>query len=535
VNVGETPEFHFLVTEFIAGKSLEEIITEQGPLPLETALPIFKQVLEALDAAHAKNLVHRNLKPSNILIKKNGRLKLTDFAQAKIPSMAATMAFSGTGSPYYMSPEQIQGGRGDIRADIFSVGALLYRVLTGEKPFDGESTATIVDRVVQREALSPKDINPHIPEVLEKISARAMAKDPDRRYQTPGEMLADLEAFEAPGTAVIPSAAPEEGTAVATRAEKMAPAPEAYGTEKLPPVFPAGEEFATMAVPAMVVPRPDTAEPAPPLQAAEQPAPVEEAFRRPWGSKALLAGLFFLLLLLTGAVLLFRWNPDPGPLSTPSAPPLSPASPPLVSSTPKPAQAPTLPATPVNPPTAPSPSPSAAPAPAAPTAPAVPAVTTDQLLQRAAALGNSNPEQARALLEQAVAQSPDNFEAHFQLGRLLTQKKRYPAAIQEYHQALNLNNRVPEVYFNLGYIHLIQGNYDLAIQHLEWCRALNPPYQDEVLTNIGIVYLRKNNLPQARLYLKEAVAMNPRNDLARSYLTNLEGRDRDHKKKDRHD
>jgi serine/threonine-protein kinase len=138
-------------------------------------------------------------------------------------------------------------------------------------------------------------------------------------------------------------------------------------------------------------------------------------------------------------------------------------------------------------------------------------------------------------LEQAVAQSPDNFEAHFQLGRLLTQKKRYPAAIQEYHQALNLNNRVPEVYFNLGYIHLIQGNYDLAIQHLEWCRALNPPYQDEVLTNIGIVYLRKNNLPQARLYLKEAVAMNPRNDLARSYLTNLEGRDRDHKKKDRHD
>ncbi|MBI5583814.1 MAG: protein kinase [Deltaproteobacteria bacterium] len=530
--VGETPEFHFLCTEFVAGKSLEDIINEQGPLPLETALPLFKQILSGLEAAHEKNLVHRNLKPSNILIKKNGQIKLTDFAQAKIPSMAATMAFSGTGSPFYMAPEQLLGQRGDIRSDIFSVGALLYLVLTGEKPFDGESTATIADRVIQREALSPKNINPHIPEILEKISARAMAKDPSGRYQTPGEMLADLEAFEPIGTGPLASAGTE--TDADTRAEKITPEPETFLTEKLSAVLPFEEEFSkTVAIPPGEVPFRAAEEEAPPITPISgepqpvpeehQPAPAAEIPRSRLGFKPLLAGLFLLLILISGAVLLFRWNPDSVRLSTPSGPSPAPNAPPVVSSTPLPTQAPTLPATPVNPPAAKVPAPTSPPA------------TTEQLLQQAATLWNTDLDKARSLLEQAVAQSPNNFEAHFQLGRLLTQKKRFPAAIQEYHQALNLNNRVPEVYFNLGYIHLIQGNYDLAIQHLEWCRALNPTYQDEVLTNIGIVYLRKRNQTQARLYLKEAVALNPRNDLARNYLKNMNSDDKDHKKKDRHD
>jgi serine/threonine-protein kinase len=431
-----------------------------------------------------------------------------------------------------MSPEQLMGQRGDIRSDIFSVGALLYRVLTGERPFDGESTATIMKRVVGQEAVSPKNINPHIPVVLEKISARAMAKDPSQRYQTPGEMLADLEAFEPLGTVVAVSAPPEEGTAVATRAERIPPAPEFLGTEKLTPVLPAGEEFATVAVPAMESPRLDQKDPADQAPPIPEPAPDAESAKPPRGLKALLAGLFLLLLLLAGSLLLFRWNPAPVPLTTPSG---SPAGPPTPSTTPIPTQAPTLPATPVNPPTAKTPAaPPPPPAPATPPAPA-PAATTEQLLQQAAVLWNTNLDQARSLLERAVAQSPNNFEAHYQLARLLTQKRRFPAAIQEYQQALNLNNRVPEIYFNLGYIHLAQGNYDLAIQHLEWCRALNPPYQDEVLTNIGIVYLRKKNLSQARLYLNEAIALNPRNSLARDYLKGLESTDKDHKKKERHD
>ena len=144
-------------------------------------------------------------------------------------------------------------------------------------------------------------------------------------------------------------------------------------------------------------------------------------------------------------------------------------------------------------------------------------------------------DQAQTLLEQAAVQAPQNFEVHFQLGRLLTQKQQYPAAIQEYQRALNINNRIPEAYFNLGYIHLIQGNYDLAIQHLEWCRALSPTYQDEVLTNIGIVYLRKKNSRQARSYFQEASRLNPRNTVARDYLKKMEASDKDRRKKDRHE
>ena len=133
-------------------------------------------------------------------------------------------------------------------------------------------------------------------------------------------------------------------------------------------------------------------------------------------------------------------------------------------------------------------------------------------------------DQAQTLLEQAAVLAPQDFEVHFQLGRLLTQRQQYPAAIQEYQRALNIHSRIPEAYFNLGYIHLIQGNYDLAIQHLEWCRALSPPYQDEVLTNIGIVYLRKRNPRQARSYFQEASRLNPRNTIARDYLKKMDRR-----------
>ena len=200
LDVGATADFRYICTEFVLGKSLDDLLNEQGALPIETALPLFQQMLSALQAAHEKNIVHRNLKPANILIQRNGRIKITDFGQSKIPSMAATVALTGTGSPFYMSPETILGQRGDIRSDIFSVGALLYRVLTGEKPFDGESTATIVQRVVQQNPPSPKLINPHIPEDLGILCTKAMAKDPSKRYQTPQEMLDALTAFQPLGS-----------------------------------------------------------------------------------------------------------------------------------------------------------------------------------------------------------------------------------------------------------------------------------------------------------------------------------------------
>jgi serine/threonine-protein kinase len=142
----------------------------------------------------------------------------------------------------------------------------------------------------------------------------------------------------------------------------------------------------------------------------------------------------------------------------------------------------------------------------------------EQLVLQAKGDLTANPTNAQKLLEQAVALDPKNFEAQFQLARLFTMRKNYPAAIQHYQEALSLNNQVPEIPFNLGFIYLNQGDYDLAIRYYESCRALSPPYQDEVLTNLGIAYLKKNNPAQAQLFFKQAIGLNPNNTLARNYL-----------------
>jgi Tfp pilus assembly protein PilF len=126
-------------------------------------------------------------------------------------------------------------------------------------------------------------------------------------------------------------------------------------------------------------------------------------------------------------------------------------------------------------------------------------------------------------LEQAAALDPTNYEAPYQMGRLLTFKKDHSGAVLQYQKAINLNSKIPEIHFNLGYIYMSQGNYDQAIKSFDSCRDLSPPFQDEVLTNLGISYLKKNNPGQAQLYFREALKINPNNSLARSYLKNLGG------------
>ena len=528
LDVGETEGFRYICTEFVLGKSLDDWLHEQGALPIETALPLFQQMLSALQAAHEKNIVHRNLKPANILIQRNGRIKITDFGQSKIPSMAATVALTGTGSPFYMSPEVILGRRGDIRSDIFSVGALLYRVLTGEKPFDGESTATIVQRVVQQDPPSPKLINPHIPEDLGILCSKAMAKDPSKRYQTPQEMLDALTAFQPLGSG--------EGstTLVDQKIEPLPPRPLSDKGPKKPPVQESVPDIQASSAPSEPVGLEKTqplSTPAPPFQekplsppaAVPEKKPANEIKSPKSGSKIILIGSFFFVLLLALILVIIRLVNNPGRSVNPLiVPPSAPQQTTVVPAPTGPLTAPTIPPSP--------------PADAKPRGTnGVQSVSQpEQLVQQAKAVWSSNRDQAQTLLEQAAVLAPQNFEAHFQLGRLLTQKQQYPAAIQEYQRALNIHNRIPEAYFNLGYIHLIQGNYDLAIQHLEWCRALSPPYQDEVLTNIGIVYLRKKNSRQARSYFQEASRLNPRNTVARDYLKKMDAGDKDRKKKERH-
>ena len=192
---GETDEFQYICMEYIVGKTLGEILTEQKALPVEEAIGVIEQILLALDAANQEQIVHRDIKPSNIMILPDKRAKVMDFGIAKVPSLNLTTTGTILGTPYYMSPEQITGQKVDIQSDIFSVGSVFYQILTGVKPFEGDTTVALAYKIVQVEPVPPRILKTDIPPTVEKIIEKAMAKSPSLRYTTPKQMLEDLHAF----------------------------------------------------------------------------------------------------------------------------------------------------------------------------------------------------------------------------------------------------------------------------------------------------------------------------------------------------
>ena len=202
---GETDEFQYICMEYITGRTLAEVLNEAKVLAVEEAVAIFDQILQALEMSSQEQIVHRDIKPSNIMIMDDKRVKVMDFGIAKIPSLSITTTGTVLGTPYYMSPEQISGQKVDIRSDLFSVGAVLYQVLTGERPFEGESTVTLAYKIVQVEPIPPKVLNVHIPQTIETIVKKALTKDPALRYQTPSEMLKDLRSALRPSPTPTPA------------------------------------------------------------------------------------------------------------------------------------------------------------------------------------------------------------------------------------------------------------------------------------------------------------------------------------------
>ena len=193
-DVGNEGNLYYIVMELIKGKTLKEIIVEEGAaLPWKWSTNIAIQIASALETAHKNNIVHRDIKPHNIIITEDGIAKVTDFGIAKAVSNSTITAFGSTiGSVHYFSPEHARGGFTDSKSDLYSLGVVMYEMLTGKVPFDADTPVSVALKHMQEEPVPPININPTIPSAINDIILKAMRKDATLRYQSATEMLRDL-------------------------------------------------------------------------------------------------------------------------------------------------------------------------------------------------------------------------------------------------------------------------------------------------------------------------------------------------------
>ena len=192
-DVGNEGNLYYIVMELIKGKTLKEIINESGPLPWKWSVNIAIQIASALETAHRNRIIHRDIKPHNIIITEDGIAKVTDFGIAKAVSNSTITAFGTTiGSVHYFSPEHARGGYTDAKSDLYSLGVVMYEMLTGTVPFDADTPVSIALKHMQETPKEPRELNEDIPIAVNNIIMKAMKKDTNARYSSATEMLRDL-------------------------------------------------------------------------------------------------------------------------------------------------------------------------------------------------------------------------------------------------------------------------------------------------------------------------------------------------------
>ncbi len=191
---GEWDGTYYIAMEYVPGRSLKELVREQGPLEPVVAIDIVTQILQAARFAHARGVIHRDLKPHNVILDEEGRARVTDFGIAQAGASDMTMTGSIMGTAQYLSPEQAQGHAVSAASDMYAVGVILYELLTGAVPFDGDTAVAIAFKQVSAQPLAPSVANPTVPAVLDEIVLRALAKDPVARYASAEEFIAALRA-----------------------------------------------------------------------------------------------------------------------------------------------------------------------------------------------------------------------------------------------------------------------------------------------------------------------------------------------------
>ena len=239
---GEAEGTYYIAMEYLDGRSLKELIVTRGPAPVPVAVDYARQILSALRFAHRHGIVHRDIKPHNVLVDGEGRVKVTDFGIARAGASQMTEAGSIVGTAQYLSPEQARGTNVDQRSDLYSLGVVLYELLTGSAPFGGDTPVEIAMKHLSQVPEPPSVKRPNLPHDLDLLVMRALAKDPDERYQSAEEMDADLERV---GRGVAVSRETEEsatqilsamtGPMAATAATMIAPPPRVVTPAQSPP------------------------------------------------------------------------------------------------------------------------------------------------------------------------------------------------------------------------------------------------------------------------------------------------------------
>jgi serine/threonine-protein kinase len=194
-DVGDDNDLTYMAMEYLEGQSLEAFIEKKNLLPFRTVLDIVKEIAEALDFAHQAGVIHREIKPANVMLLENGHVKVTDFGIAKAISSSRTKTGVILGTPNYMSPEQIMGQKINSKSDIFSLGVVFYQLITGELPFHGDNLSGLLYQITQVKHPSPRSYNQRLPKVCEQIIDKAMAKAPDKRFRTAGDLARIISAL----------------------------------------------------------------------------------------------------------------------------------------------------------------------------------------------------------------------------------------------------------------------------------------------------------------------------------------------------
>ncbi|MGN0598399.1 MAG: Stk1 family PASTA domain-containing Ser/Thr kinase [Oscillospiraceae bacterium] len=259
-DVGFSDKLQFIVMEYIDGITLKEFMEQQGVLKWKDTVHFIIQILKALQHAHDRGIVHRDIKPQNIMLFPDGQIKVMDFGIARFArEEGKTISDKAIGSVHYISPEQARGDITDEKSDIYSVGVMMYEMLTGVKPFDADNPVTVALMHMQNEPKMPREINDSIPEGLEEIVVRAMQKEPSKRYQSASEMIKDIEEFKKNPSIVFEYKYLSEKTQYfnTNAVSKAAAAYEAAGNEKaVKPAHDKGGDHAAVKTKTKVKPKP---------------------------------------------------------------------------------------------------------------------------------------------------------------------------------------------------------------------------------------------------------------------------------------